>query len=147
MKPMPYRPLGLSKWADDIFESFFNRPLWGFDSPDVMFSQPSVNVREEAGEFIIEVAAPGLSKEDFRLEVEQGNLIIRAEKEHKEEHTEEGKYTRREFNYAQFARSFRLPDTVNADAITAHYENGVLDVHLPKVESAVKDKVKVIDIQ
>lgn len=145
---MPYRPMGLSRWADDLFESFFNRPLLGFDSPEVMFNQPSVNVREEDKKYVIEVAAPGLSKEDFHLEVDQGNLIIRAEKEQKEEHTEEeGKYTRREFNYASFARSFRLPDTVNADSITAHYENGVLDVHLPKVESAVKDKVKVIDIK
>jgi HSP20 family protein len=147
MNVMPYRPFGMSKWVDDLFESFVNRPLAGFDSREVMFSQPSVNVREEAEAYVVEVAAPGLTREDFHVEIENGYLSIRAEKERKEEQKEEGKYTRREFNYASFQRSFLLPDTVKAQEITARYENGILNVHLPKAEEAKKTPVKTIEIR
>lgn len=148
MKNMiPYRPQGMSKWVDDLFDNFFNRSLAGFDSREVMFSQPSVNIREEAGEFIVEVAAPGLEKDHFHVEIENGYLMISAEKEHQEEEKEEGKYFRREFNYAKFQRNFQLPDTVNPEGIGAKYEQGVLFVHLPKVEAARKEPVKTIEIQ
>lgn len=147
MKMIPYRPFGLSKWADDLFENFLKTPSLGFDSDEVMFSQPSVNIREEANLFCIEVAAPGLNKEDFRLEIENGYLKISAEKERKEEQHEEGKFMRREFNFTRFERSFRLPDTIDAEAISARYENGILLVDLPKVEAARKEPVKTIEIR
>jgi len=145
---MPYRPLGVTKWMDDLFENFLSRPLAGFDSREVMYSQPSVNVREEDTEFVVEVAAPGLAKENFNVEIENGYLVIRAEKERKEEEKSEenGKYTRREFNYSTFQKSFLLPDTIDADGISASYEQGILNVHLPKLESAKKETVKTIKI-
>lgn len=145
---IPYRPFGMSKWVDDLFENFFNRPLAGFDSREVMFSQPSVNVREENNEFVVEVAAPGLAKEDFHLEIEKGYLVIRTEKEQQEEEkSDNGKYTRREFNYTRFQRSFLLPETIDPDAITAKYESGILNIHLPKMEMAKKESVKSIEIK
>ncbi|MBK7409252.1 MAG: Hsp20/alpha crystallin family protein [Saprospirales bacterium] len=147
MNIMPYRPMGMSKWVDDLFENFLNRPLSGFDSREVMFSQPSVNVREEATEFIVEVAAPGLTKEDFHLEMENGYLRISAEKTQEDEQQEAGKYFRREFNFTQFQRSFQLPDTIDQEGIAARYDNGILLIHLPKVEAAKKEPVKKIEIQ
>ncbi|MCB9285307.1 MAG: Hsp20/alpha crystallin family protein [Lewinellaceae bacterium] len=141
------RSLGMSKWVDDLFENILSRPLAGFDSREVMFSQPSVNVREEAEEFVVEVAAPGLDKQSFNIQVERGYLTVTGEKEQRDEQNEEGKYFRREFNYAKFTRSFQLPDTVNAEDISAKYENGILMVHLPKVEAARKEPVKTIQIQ
>lgn len=143
---IPYRPIGLSKWADEMFENFFRSPAFGFDSPEVMFQTPSVNIREEDDSFFIEVAAPGLQKEDFHLELENGFLKVWAEKERKEEKNEE-RFMRREFNFARFERSFRLPGIVNADAISAKYENGILLIGLPKLESARKEPVKAIEIK
>jgi HSP20 family protein len=148
MSIIPYRPFVMNKWVDDLFENLFNRSLGGFDSKEVMFSQPSVNVLEEAQEYIVEVAAPGLTKEDFKVEIENGYLTIRAQKEQKEEEEREnGKYTRREFNFTRFQRSFHLPETVNAESIAAQYENGILKVRLPKVEVAPKEAVKTIEIK
>ncbi len=146
-KPIVRRPFPAT-WVDDLFENLFNRSLGGFDSKEVMSSQPSVNVLEEAQEYIVEVAAPGLTKENFKVEIENGYLTIRAQKEQKEEEEREnGKYTRREFNFTQFQRSFHLPETVNAESIAAQYENGILKVRLPKVEVAPKEAVKTIEIK
>lgn len=146
MKMIPYRPMALSKWADELFENFLRNPAFGFDSPEVMFQTPSVNIREEDASFFIEVAAPGLQKEDFHLEIENGYLKIWAQKESKEEQNEE-RFMRREFNFTRFERSFRLPDVVDANAISARYENGILLIGLPKLESARKESVKTIEIK
>ncbi|MEL6132541.1 MAG: Hsp20/alpha crystallin family protein [Bacteroidota bacterium] len=97
---------------------------------------PAVNVKETEGSFEVALAVPGLRKEDFKLAVEDNRLTISAEQETKNEGNHE-RFTRKEFNFQSFKRSFLLPDTVNSEGISASYENGILKVELPKVEPEV----------
>jgi HSP20 family protein len=106
---------------------------------------PAVNIVENDSMFKLEVAAPGLAKEDFKINVEDKILTVSAEKKVETETNEGEKILRREFGYSNFKRTFTLPENVNAADIKAVYENGVLNVHLPKVE--VKKLVQTIDIQ
>jgi HSP20 family protein len=94
-------------------------------------NRPEVNIKETDGGFELEVAAPGLSKEDFKLEIEGQILSISANKQVTNE-DEQLVYKRREFSYASFRRSFELPKNIDADGISAAYEQGILRVHLPK---------------
>lgn len=106
---------------------------------------PLVNIRESESRFTIEMAVPGMTKSDIRLEVKDDTLVISAE--HKsEQNLENEKITRKEFSYASFSRSFALPETVDSDAITATYENGILNVAIPKKEEAVKNKTRQIEV-
>lgn len=103
-------------------------------------SLPSVNVKETEGAYELEIAAPGLSKEDFKVDIDGQTLTISAEKEIKKEEKEET-YTRKEFSYASFKRSFNLPErTVETDKITAKYVDGVLLLNIPKVEAVNNNK-------
>lgn len=130
---------------DQVFDNFFNRDLGTFFGNDLMRETPSVNIIELENAFNIELAAPGLDKADFKVKVEDNHLLITAKKENKSEETDEaGKFVRREFNYTSFKRSFRLPEDVDAEAIKANYENGVLFVNLPKAE--VVDNTREIEI-
>jgi HSP20 family protein len=99
---------------------------------DVRRSSPSVNVAETADAYRLEVAAPGLTKEAFKIHVEDEVLSISSEQPATE--TEGPKYVRREFGYGIFKRTFRLPKRVNVEGIEARYENGILLVHVPKRE-------------
>ena len=119
--------------------SFFNGDISDFIGSDFVNSQPSVNVIESDKEFKIEVAAPGLDKSDFDVKVEKDQLIISVEKE-KEEVKENEKYTRREFAYSSFVRSFNLGDQINTEGINATYEEGILNILLPKKEEAIEVK-------
>lgn len=147
MTLIPYRNVRTSKWMNDLFDNFINHPVAGFDSREVMFSRPSVNIREEKDEFVVEIASPGLKKSDFTLKVEDGKLTVSVDNEKNVEEKEEGKYFRREFNYARFQRVFQLPETVDSEKTNASYNDGVLAIHLPKMEAAKKDPVKTIEIQ
>jgi HSP20 family protein len=103
---------------------------------------PSVNVKENENNYEIEVAAPGMKKEDFSIAVENRILTISADiKEEKE--AKEDKYTRREFVATSFTRSFSLPENADENNIQAHYENGVLRVNVPKVQEKKPDKKKI----
>ena len=104
---------------------------------------PAVNVKETEEAFEVSLAAPGLNKEDFKLSVEDDRLSIRAEQEGKNEESNE-RYTRKEFSFQSFSRSFLLPENVNSNDISASYENGILKVQLPKVEPEVFKKEIVI---
>ncbi len=118
----------------DFFENdnFFNN-RW-FDR-DIEQWLPAVNVKENGNEFKIEFAAPGFNKNDFKVHVEGNLLTISAEK--KEEKSEEKeKFTRKEFSYNSFSRSFTLPQSVIADKIDAKYTDGILKLHIPKKEEA-----------
>lgn len=132
-----------------LLENFFGRDIMDFDG----FSQkrsnvPAVNIQENEHEFQIDVAAPGMKKEDFKLNLDNNVLTISSEKEHKnEEKDEKGNYTRREFSYQSFARSFSLPEMVNADQIKANYNDGILRISLPKKEEAKKRAPRSIDIK
>lgn len=132
----------LDKWVND----FFNDDL----SMRFNHATPSVNVVETNDSFKIEVAAPGLAKEDFKVNIEKDTLTVSAEK--KVENTVENeneakteKYLRKEFGYSTFQRSFTLPENVQTEAVKATYENGVLLITLPKAE--VKRLSQNIDIQ
>ena len=107
---------------------------------------PAVNVKETDDDFTVELAAPGLIKEDFNIELDNDLLIISSEKEVRNESEEEGKYTRKEFNYMSFKRSFTLPETANTEKIEASYENGVLLILLPKKEEAKVQPKRLIEI-
>jgi HSP20 family protein len=98
---------------------------------------PAVNIREEDDSFEIEVAAPGMQKDDFKINLDNNTLTISAEeKTENEEKDKKGNFTRREFSYSAFRRAFTLPNTVEDEHINANYENGVLKIAIPKKEEA-----------
>jgi len=94
---------------------------------------PAVNIKENGKEFNVEFAAPGFKKDDFKVNVEENVLTISAEKEH-EKKDENDRFTRKEFSYNSFSRSFTLPQTVNSEKIDAKYNNGILRLSIPKKE-------------
>ena len=107
---------------------------------------PAVNIKENEASFVVEVAIPGLSKEDITINVENNILTISSEKQQESDESNE-KYTRKEYSYRAFKRSFNLPkDRINAEAISANYTNGELIISLPKVEK-VAPKAQLIEIQ
>ncbi len=129
------------------FDDFFARPFEDmFRENGGSLSTPAVNVLEKDDHFAIEVAAPGLRKEDFAIKVEDDTLLISAERESKNEATEEGRYTRREFAYTSFRRSFTLPETVDSDGIGATYTDGILSLRLPKRDEAKAKPVRQIEV-
>ena len=98
---------------------------------------PAVNITENKDEFMVSLAIPGMKKEDFNIDIEGNMLTISSEKEESKQEKDE-KYTRKEFNYSSFSRSFSLPDEVNMEKIDARYVDGVLKLSLPKKEEAKK---------
>lgn len=133
----------LSSWIDD----FFNRDLPSAFSQNFNtgLSLPKVNVRETAEEYFVEMAVPGMKKSDFKIELDNHMLLISTEM--KEENEEKGdNYTRREFGYSSFKRSFSLPETIDDENIKAEYTDGILSVHLPKREEAKQKPPKSIEI-
>ncbi len=133
--------------ANSIFEDlFFNFPTtWGRDVQAQNFSVPPVNIHETSEGYHVELNAPGRNKEDFKVVVENGLLTISFEKAEQAEN-KDYKTIRREFSFNSFKRSFTLDEKVNADAIQAKYENGVLQLYIPKKEE-VKVAAKQITIQ
>lgn len=129
------------KWLSDFFETdrFFDAD-WLKRTQEV----PAVNVVEKEKEFEIQMAAPGLTKKDFNITIENGVLSIFVEKEVENEAKDEN-YTRKEYSYTNFARSFNLPESVKTEKVDAWYENGILKLVLPKVVEA-KVKPKAIEV-
>ena len=126
----------------DIFDSFLNR--------DALFTEavsfvPSVNVSETANEYRIEAALPGMKKEDVKIEVDNKVLTIVGERKN-EQAEEKPDYSRCEFTYGSFKRSFTLPDSVESDNIVAEYINGILSIKLPKRDEAKPKPSKEIKI-
>lgn len=106
---------------------------------------PAVNIKESDKKFELELVAPGYKKDDFKIEVDNGVLKVSAEK--KEEKTEEEKnYTKKEFNYNSFERSFVLPETANENSINAGYKDGILNLEIQKKEDGMKRSKKEISI-
>lgn len=124
----------LNKWIDTLF----NTTLADAIGTDFTNSSPSVNVIEHENQFNMQLAAPGLEKKDFNIRIENDYLVISAEKKSETEETVKPNFTRREFNYASFKRSFQLDDNINREGITATYENGVLHITLPKKDETWK---------
>ncbi|MFW5793672.1 MAG: Hsp20/alpha crystallin family protein [Bacteroidota bacterium] len=132
----------------NILDDFFGRDLLSNVLEDnTGISIPAVNVLENNDEFKIEVAAPGLDKKDFKVDLDNNVLTISSEKEFKdEEDDKEGKYMRREFSYTSFKRSFTMPQSVDADKIKAKHKDGILQIVIPKKEEAKQKPPKMIDI-
>lgn len=128
-----------------LVDQFLNRNISNFVGTDAAFTHPAVNVVETKEAFRVEVAAPGLEKNDFKLQLEKDVLTITAQKEKSEEVKEE-RFTRREFNFSAFKRSFNLPEHVDAGAISAAYNNGVLTVTLPKKEEVIANASRTIEV-
>jgi HSP20 family protein len=124
---------------DDFFRAWNERlgasgsGLWGRT-----MTVPAVNVSENQNEYIVSVAAPGLKKNDFNIDVEGNMLTISCEKEEETTEEEDARHTRREYNYTSFTRSFSLPEEVIKDKIEATYVDGVLKIMLPKTEQSKK---------
>lgn len=98
-------------------------------------SLPAVNITESDNGYTIEVAAPGLNKKDFKIDLDKNTLTIASVREDKQEENNE-RYTRREFRYSNFSRTFTLPETVDSDKISAVHKDGILHVDIPKMEEA-----------
>ncbi len=131
-----------------VFPSFVNellRPDWFGGINNFQSTVPAVNVKESEKDFELELAVPGRKKEDFNVEIDNGVMTISSEQKSENTVSDEN-YTRREFGYSSFKRSFTLPKTVNADQINATYEDGVLKFVLPKKEEALPKPKRLIEI-
>lgn len=133
-----------------LFDDFFSRELfnWGNNNYSSTLSTfPSVNIKENEHNFEVEVAAPGMEKQDFQITLEANLLTISSAKKNQTEEKNEH-YTRREFSYQSFQRTFELAkDVVDEEHIEAKYENGVLKLTIPKTEEAKKPARRLIEIQ
>lgn len=134
------------------FPSFFN-DFFSDEWPAIRTAAnttPAINVKEDEKAYHVEMAAPGMTKEDFKVHVnDQDELVVNVEKkEEQKEEDKKSKFLRHEFNYSRFEQSLLLPDNVNKDAISAKVEHGVLHIELPKLDPVVeKQPTRVIDIQ
>lgn len=137
----------------DVLPNFFDLTRNWMDWNNSNFSNsgssiPAVNIRESQDSFEVEMAVPGMSKKDFRIELDNNLLTISSERKSENEHKEGERYTKREFSYQSFQRSFTLPkDVVDADKIKAKYEDGMLRLSIPKKEEAKPRPPKQIDIR
>ena len=149
-KRRPFGKLASPEFFDFDMEDFFENRLWKRRFFNDTFwngkaNEPALNIKETEGFFDIELSAPGFSKEDFEITVEDGYLNITAEKSATEEEKEED-YTRKEFTYKSFERGLALPENVMEEEIKAKYINGILNFRLKKVELPEKKKAKKIEI-
>ena len=132
-------------WLPDIFNDFFDND-WMVRTNA---TAPAINVLENENSYDIEVAAPGMTKNDFNVHIdENGNLAIEMEKKvENKENDKKGHYLRREFSYSKFQQTMVLPDDVERDKISAKVENGVLNVRIPKVEKKAAETKRSIEIE
>jgi len=130
-----------------VFDDFFKPWNEWFDNESFskMLTVPAVNITEEQDQYKVELAAPGMKKEDFSVDVDGNMLTISAATEEKKEEKEK-KYTRKEYNYSSFSRSFTIPDEVDKGKIEARYIDGVLNLVLPKMENAKNNTTQKISV-
>jgi HSP20 family protein len=132
-----------------LFDDFFSREFFNWGNSNFSSTSttvPAVNIKETAEEFKVEVAAPGMEKKDFNIVLDGNQLTISSAKQQEETKKEEN-YTRREFSYQSFTRTFQLPkDVVDPEKIMATYENGLLNLTIPKKEEAKQKGPKQISI-
>ena len=134
-------------WANPIDRFFGNDFLSPWDE-DLLETIPSINIKEEKDEYKIELAAPGLKKEDFDVDIDGNILTISAEKE--SESSGDGKkdnYSRREYNYSSFSRSLTLPENVDSTKIDAQYADGVLNLVVPKKPGVPEKTSKKVEVR
>lgn len=146
---VPSRRNNNRTWLPDIFNDFFDTE-W-MDRMNA--TAPAINVLEDENNYDLELAAPGMTKEDFKVHInEEGNLVIEMEKKQDEKNEKNekkhGHYLRREFSYSKFQQTMVLPDDADKEKISAHVEHGVLNVNIPKIQKQViDDSKKVIEVK
>lgn len=122
-------------WLPSIFNDFFDNEWMGKANA----TEPAINVMEHDKDYVVEVAAPGMTKEDFNIHIDdEGNLVIAMEKKDEKKDDKKGRYLRREFSYSKFQQAMILPDDVDRNKISAKVDNGVLQVELPKLPEETK---------
>ena len=135
-----------------FFEDFPNRSLldWlddlGVGKTPENITLPRVNIMETGTDYKIEMAVPGMKKEDFKVELDNKTLVIRAEKSEEPKEEANGTYTRKEFSYSAFRRTFDLPNTVESDKIEATYMDGILKLSIPKRAEVMQKPLRTIEI-
>jgi HSP20 family protein len=144
----PFSNLISSDFLD--MDNFLENRLWNTNLLESDFwngksQEPALNIKETEDQFEIELAAPGFSKKDFEVNVDNGCLNISAEKSSTKKEKEDN-YTRQEFSYNSFERSLQLPENVKEEEIKAHYHDGILSFNLAKKEEAKKQKPKKIEV-
>ena len=132
-------------WFPSLFDEFFTRDF-GIDLAPRTYQAPAVNISEKEDAFYLELVAPGKEKKDFDVELEEDTLTISTSSDSGivEDDTQ---FTRREFDYASFNRSFRIPETIDTKSIKANYKNGLLSIVLPKRKEAIPEPKKQIEIR
>lgn len=148
--------MAITRWNNghnmtNLFDDFFSRDLWNWgldNNSSTNTTIPAVNIKENAETFEVEMAAPGMKKQDFKIELDGNTLTISSEVRNEADHKEGERYTRREFSYQSFQRTFTLPrNVVDVDQIKAKYENGVLHLLIPKREEAKQKPPRMIEIK
>ena len=134
-----------SPFFPSLVDEFINRD-WNIELPSFSTTVPAVNIIEKETEYKIELAVPGMRKDHFEIEMEEGILSISANQD-EEKTSEKGKFTRREFSYNSFRRSFTIPESVDPEKIDANYTEGVLFISLPKRKEALTQPKKLISIR
>ncbi len=131
-------------WMPEVFNDFFDTDFM----PRVNATAPAINVKESEKDYTVELAAPGLTKDDFNVNIDDdGNLHIKIEnKSQKEEEGKKSHYLRREFSYSKYEQTLLLPDDVDKAKIAASVNNGVLTIDLPKVEQTVVKNARQIAV-
>jgi len=141
---------GTPSMLPDLWDNFFNKDIFGWNSNLANEGQslPAVNIKETNDDYLVEMAAPGMKKEDFKIELDGTALTISSERKEENTNNEEGNYSRREFSYQSFYRTFHLPkDVVDSEKINAKYEDGILKLIIPKREEAKQKPARLINIQ
>lgn len=128
-----------------LFDQFFNQSINSFVGNDMVVSRPQANIVELDDHFSIDLAIPGMEKDQINIEVKDDHLIVSAEVKN-ETNEDTGSYKRREFSYASFERRFTLNDLLDKENIEAKYENGILNVRINKLEQAISKKPLKIEI-
>ena len=140
MLPIMHR----NQWLPEVFNDFFNTDFM----PKASATAPAINVIESDTDYTVELAAPGLKKEDFNVNInDDGNLVIKMEQKKEHEDADKNRhYLRREFSHSKYEQTLILPDDVEKDNISAKVEHGVLTIALPKIAAAQKKPARQIDI-
>ncbi len=131
-----------------LFPSLMNeifKPDWFGGLDNYSTQMPAVNIKENEKDYELELAVPGMNKDDFNVEVDHNIMTVSAEIENEDTESREN-YTRREFTYSSFKRSFTLPETIADDKIKAAYKDGVLKLTLPKKEEALPKPKRMISV-
>jgi HSP20 family protein len=147
MKTLAKRNPSIFSTFPSIFDDFFTNEMVQANQRSHASFVPAVNVFETDEQYSLEVFVPGFSKENIKIDIQDEVLTISSETSEAKQSTEEGKFTRKEFSFSSFKRSFSIPEIVDVEAIDAKYENGILNILLPKRKEVLTQKVRTISIQ